>query len=209
MDIKVKKNLWPKIKANLSLAKGSYAAVGFPGDSSKAKQYRDKGKTNIDIAVSSEFGTAPGGRPAIPAHPFLRQSFEGSKRRPFLDAVTRLLGMIAEFGTAPGVRPAIPARPFLRQSFEGSKRRPFLDAGTRLLGMIAVGQMSTKIALERLGTMGASAVKDEITAPSPAFVPNAPFTIRKKKSSHPLIDTGAMRAAVTYKVRMKSGTGSK
>jgi hypothetical protein len=75
--------------------------------------------------------------------------------------------------------------------------------------MISEGKMSTKIALERWGRMGESLLKDEITNPGEPFVPNAPYTIRKKKSSTPLIDTGAMRAAVTYKVRMKSGTGAK
>ena len=89
------------------------------------------------------------------------------------------------------------------------KRRDLVQGGQRLLGMISEGKMSTKIALERWGTMGSSAVKDEITSPGTPFAPNAPFTIAKKKSSHPLIDTGAMRAAVTHKVRMKSGIGAK
>jgi len=30
------------------------------------------------------------------------------------------------------------------------------------------------------------------------FVPNAPATIRKKKSSTPLVDTGQLRASITY-----------
>ena len=163
-----KKNLWPIIKANLSLAKGSYAAVGFPGDSAKAKQSRGMGgMNNIDVALANEFGTPP------------------------------------------GVRPVVPSRPFVRQTFAGTKRRKFLDAGEKLLGQIAKGQMSTKIALERLGAMGATSIRDEITSPSPAFVPNAPYTIAKKKSAVPLMDEGKMRAAVTHKVRMKSGTGAK
>jgi len=165
--VTIKKNLWPLIKANLSLAKGSHAAVGFPGDSDK-KARAQGSKTNVDVAVANEFGSPP------------------------------------------GVRPVVPARPFMRQTFgPGMKRRDMLQGGQRLLGMIAEGKMSTRIALERLGTMGASAVKDEITKPGTPFAPNAAFTIAKKKSSHPLIDTGAMRAAVTYKVRMKSGTGAK
>lgn len=167
MDVKVKKNLWPKIKANLSLAKGSYAAVGFPGDASKTKQSRGDGHTNIEVAVANEYGTAP------------------------------------------GVHPVVPARPFLHQSFEGRKAKPFLEAGSRLLGMIAQGEMSTKIALERLGRMGQSRVQDEILHPSPAFQGNAKSTIAKKRSSQPLRDTDKMLQAVTYKVRMKSGIGAK
>lgn len=161
--VAVKKNLWPLIKANLSLAKGSHAAVGFPGDGNMPDM-----KGNINKAIANEFGTPP------------------------------------------GVRPVVPARPFMRQTFgPGMKRRDMMQGGQRLLGMIAEGKMSTKIALERFGTIGASAVKDEITKPGTPFVPNAAFTVAKKQSSHPLIDTGAMRAAVTYKVRMKSGIGAK
>ena len=175
-----KKNLWPIIKANLSLAKGSYAAVGFPGDSAKSKKVHPQslgegksrkkttGLTNVDIAIINEFGT-----PAA------------------LDG------------------PGIPSRPFMRQTFGYDRRKKFQDEGAKLLGMIAKGEMSTRIALGRLGTMGSSAVKDEITHPKPPFLPNAPYTVAKKKSSHPLIDTGAMRAAVTHKVRMKSGIGAK
>lgn len=164
-----KKNLWPMIKANLSLAKGSHAAVGFPGDAPKSKQSREgKGMNNIQVALANEFGSPP------------------------------------------GVLPRVPARPFMRQTFgPGMKRRDLVQGGQRLLGMISEGKMSTKIALERWGTMGSSAVKDEITSPGTPFAPNAPFTIAKKKSSHPLIDTGVMRAAVTHKVRMKSGIGAK
>lgn len=164
--VTVKSNKWPKIRANLSLAKGSYAAVGFPGDSSK-KNRADGGKNNVDVALSNEFGSAP------------------------------------------GVKPHIPRRPFMRQSMDGMKRKDLIQAGQRLLGMIAEGKMSTHIALSRLGRMGESYMKDEITNPGTPFAPNADFTVRKKKSSTPLIDTGAMRAAVTYKVRMKSGTGAK
>lgn len=164
VSVDVKKNLWPVIKANLSLARGSFAAVGFPGDSAKSQEMREEGYTNVDIAI------------------------------------------VHEFGTPPGVTPRIPSRPFMRQAFgPGQKRRDIQQAGQQLLGMITEGKMSTKIALERLGTMGVAAVKDEITKPGTPFAPNSPATIARKKSSKPLIDTGMLRAAVTYKVRMKGG----
>lgn len=160
--VTIKKNLWPVIQANLALARGSFAAVGFPGDSAKSQEMREEGYTNVDIAI------------------------------------------VHEFGTPPGVTPRIPSRPFMRQAFgPGTKRRDIQQAGQRLLGMIVEGKLSTKIALERLGTMGVTALKSEITQPGTAFAANSPATIARKKSSKPLIDTGALRAAVTYKVRMK------
>lgn len=106
-----------------------------------------------------------------------------------------------EVGSAPGVRPVVPSRPFIRQSFQGPPKARILRGMQGLLGMISRGQMSTKIALERIGRMGESRVKEEITTGQ--FAPNAEFTKRKKGSTKPLIDTGAMRRAVTYKVRMR------
>lgn len=180
--VAIKKNLWPLIKANLSLAKGSHAAVGFPGDSAKAsklhpvsKKGRKKGSpaivptmTNVDVALANEFGSPPGVRPVVPARPFMRQAF----------------------GSA-------------------ASRQKFMSAGGQLLKMISEGKMSTQVALGRLGRMGQSRIQDEITDPKPQFVPLSIVTSLKKKSTKPLIDTGAMRAAVTYKVRMKSGIGAK
>lgn len=110
-----------------------------------------------------------------------------------------------EIGSAPGVRPVVPSRPFMKQAFRKEKQAPFLLHMNKLLKMISQGNMSTKIALERIGRMGESRVKDEIT--SGQFAPNAPFTVNKKGSSKPLIDTGAMRRAVTYKVRMQGTVG--
>lgn len=113
--------------------------------------------------------------------------------------------MANEIGSAPGVRPVVPSRPFMAQSFRKEKQAPFLLYMGKLLKMISQGNMSTKIALERIGRMGESRVKDEITHGQ--FAPNAPFTVAKKGSSRPLIDTGSMRRAVTYKVRMRGTVG--
>jgi len=166
MAVVTKSNKWAIIKANLSLADKSYAAVGFPGEAPSAKEsHGNTGMNNIQVAIANEFGSAPGVAPRVPARPFLRQTFSSYSGRQ--DKFQKMLS----------------------------------DA----LYAIAGGRLSTKIALERIGLLGSSAVKEEITHGS--FVPNAPFTIAKKKSSKPLIDTGAMRQAVTHKVRMKSGRG--
>ena len=110
-----------------------------------------------------------------------------------------------EIGSAPGVRPVVPSRPFVKQAFSGSKRDPFLLNMKKMLGMISQGNMSTLIALERIGRMGETRVKDEILTGN--FKPNAEITKQRKGSSHPLIDSGKMRAAVTYKVRMRGTAG--
>jgi hypothetical protein len=162
-QITVKKNLWPVILANLSLAKGSHAAVGFPSE--KDKPHAGAGDlgahmTNAQVATANEIGSAPGVFPKVPARPFMKQTMDHTKPK-----------------------------------FQGAMRD--------LVKMIFAGQMSTKIALERIGNLGASEVKWSFTVEK--FAPNAAYTIARKGSSRPLIDTGALRQGVTWIVRMKSG----
>lgn len=76
--IVVKKDIWKAIRANLSLAKNSYVAVGYPGESNKATKKHDAitGMSNIEVAVANELGSAPGVIPKVPARPFMRRTFE-------------------------------------------------------------------------------------------------------------------------------------
>lgn len=97
------------------------------------------------------------------------------------------------FGTSRG----IPARPFMFNAIRGNKRNinRFLK---KVAPDILKGEMSTTTALSQLGILTQGYIQEEITAlRSP---PNAESTIRRKSSSNPLIDTGEMRGAVTYKV---------
>ena len=52
--------------------------------------------------------------------------------------------------------------------------------------------------------VGVGLVQEKIESGS--YEPNAPSTIRKKKSDKPLIDTGRMRQSVKYVIR-KKGSG--
>lgn len=159
----IQNNRWPMIQAQLRLANKSRAAVGFPGEAPSSRASHGNGMTNVQVAIANEVGSAP------------------------------------------GVRPVVPSRPFVKQSFAGANKEPFVRNMRKLLTMISQGNMSTKIALERVGRMGQSLVQEEIT--NGQFAPNAEFTKRKKGSSKPLIDTGKMRSSVTYKVRMRGTVG--
>lgn len=108
-----------------------------------------------------------------------------------------------EFGSAPGVRPAVPARPFVGETVKRAAKGKVKDLGNDLLRMVAKGQMSTKIALDRWGKAGADEMQATIAGSKSWAVPNAAYTVAKKRSATPLIDTGAMRQAVTHKTRMK------
>lgn len=159
----IQNNRWPMIQAQLRLANKSKVAVGFPGDAPSSRASHGNGMTNAQVAIANEVGTGP------------------------------------------GVEPVVPSRPFVKQSFAGAHREPFIRNMRQLLTMITQGNMSTKLALERIGRMGETRVKDEIITGN--FAPNAEFTKRKKGSDRPLIEHGKMQGAVTYKVRMRGTAG--
>ena len=56
-------------------------------------------------------------------------------------------------------------------------------------------------ALQKLGVFGSGIIKKKIT--SIKTPKNHPFTIMRKGSSNPLIDSGQMRATVTHKEVLK------
>lgn len=87
----------------------------------------------------------------------------------------------------------IPARPWLEPGVASATPEVLLTIQD---GMEA-GQSMDQI-LEAVGAVAAGAVKVYMT--DLKTPPNAASTIRKKGSSNPLIDSGAMRQSVTHKV---------
>lgn len=107
-----------------------------------------------------------------------------------------------EFGTRGGASGGgwggpIPERPFMRNMARNNKGKyiRILKAEAR---EILLGKANLGMTMRKLGQLGVQDVRAEIDAlMSP---PNSPVTIERKGSSKPLIDTGRMRRAVTYKV---------
>jgi hypothetical protein len=98
----------------------------------------------------------------------------------------------------------IPERPFMRNTMRETKAA--LEAGLAKEGKAVIDQAAAgksaaqakRQGLRKLGTLLQGAIQGEITSlSSPA---NSPVTIAIKGSSNPLIDSGEMRAAVTYKI---------
>lgn len=102
-----------------------------------------------------------------------------------------------ELGTENG----IPSRPFMRNSVELhlNEINQFLRGVARQ--MFSGG--TAEKALKQIGSFQKGLMQEEITDGD--YEPNAPSTIRKKKSEHPLIDTGLMRQSVNFQVRKKGG----
>lgn len=97
-----------------------------------------------------------------------------------------------EFGTD-----RIPARSFVRAWFDESKAEIKAQLRNVMIGIIK-GKLTKEQALERVGLWAAGQMQARIArgiAP-----PNAEATVRQKGSSTPLIATGQLRGAISYKV---------
>lgn len=113
------------------------------------------------------------------------------------DADIADVAMWNELGTANS-----PARPFIRQSVDNNASRINSMCRAQLQG-IARGEKSAQDALQALGNMQKALVQDTIR--NGDFVPNAESTIKKKKSSKPLIESGRMRDSVNFTIQAKGG----
>lgn len=93
----------------------------------------------------------------------------------------------------------IPSRPFLRMSVDENvdKINNCLQEQKNAL----LSGKNAKQVLEQIGLFQKDLIQEKITEGS--FVPNADYTIRRKGSSKPLIDTGLMRRSVNYVIKKK------
>ena len=97
-----------------------------------------------------------------------------------------------EFGTR-----NMPSRPFMRDTVNLNKaevKRTFDEAAKAILN----GSTEDR-ELEKIGVLAKAMMQKQIT--DGGYAPDAPSTVRKKGSSHPLIDTGQMRQSVNYVIR--------
>jgi hypothetical protein len=107
-----------------------------------------------------------------------------------------------EFGTKGGASGGgwggpIPERPFMRNSVRknhGKYRAALKTSAAKILR----GDTALGVVMSKLGIVAQGDIQAEITSLSSP--PNSPVTIARKGSSKPLIDSGEMRGAVTYKV---------
>lgn len=121
-----------------------------------------------------------------------------------------LIGIHESAGSVEG-QPLTMAELGATQHFGNDKipARPFLDLGVakgnrEYLQTIQDGVkrgLTSEQIIAKVGLLAVGNVKDFITdLKSP---PNAPSTIKRKGSSNPLIDTGAMRSSITYTISSK------
>ena len=92
----------------------------------------------------------------------------------------------------------IPERSFIRSGFDKCHQK-FADYEDILMSVVD-GDISAKTFYDIIGQGGADMIRDflinEVKSP-----PNSGLTIRNKKSSNPLVDTGRLANAIDYEVR--------
>jgi phage gpG-like protein len=105
------------------------------------------------------------------------------------------LGVIHEFG-AP--EKGIPERSFMR-STASEEAENLGRLGNACIAECLKGQKSAHDAFADVGAYLQGKIVEKITDGD--FVANKEETAKRKKSSKPLIDTGQLRASITYEVR--------
>jgi hypothetical protein len=117
------------------------------------------------------------------------------------DGLTISKAVWNEFGTRGGASGGgwggpIPERPFMRNAIREGRGtyRSLMKADAK---GILEGTGSLDRTMRRLGELAKGDIQANIGSTGPA---NSPVTVELKGSSTPLIDTAAMRQAVTYKV---------
>lgn len=105
-----------------------------------------------------------------------------------------------EFGAKTRNGAIIPERSFLRSTYNNNVKL-VRERFKKIVKNISKSNASVKQKLEKIGEEQKLKVKETIVRlRSP---PNAPMTIRKKKSDNPLIDTGEMRIRISSELRKK------
>lgn len=117
-------------------------------------------------------------------------------KNPYKDGQTVAdIALYNEFGTERNGKPAIPARPFFSQAFD--KNREELDKLISELYSKIIGlRLGVSQGLDLVGVFMVGKIRNEINQLREP--PNDPKTIKRKRSSNPLVDTGHMKNSTTF-----------
>ena len=107
-------------------------------------------------------------------------------------------GAYNEYGV-PGKKQkwAIPPRPFIR-GFVENNSADIKATVERLYKLVSEGKITADTAIKRLGQFAQDGIKRYMK--SGDFEPNAESTIKRKGSSRPLFDKGALFNAIRYEI---------
>lgn len=97
----------------------------------------------------------------------------------------------------------IPARPVIEPAIEEPTNKALISAalGKAAKDYLAGDPEAAHQDLEKAGMLGANAAKKWFVSPLNGWAPNTPYTIARKGSDRPLIDTGELRRSITSVVK--------
>ena len=108
-----------------------------------------------------------------------------------MDSKNATKAAINEYGTS-----KIPQRPFMRTAVS-RHGKSWGEKSAKAVQSVMKGMPISQVT-ELVGMQMKADISSTLT--NGPWTPNAPSTIAKKGSSRPLIDTGELRASITYKV---------
>lgn len=114
------------------------------------------------------------------------------------DQPLAVIAAVHEFGLN-----KMPKRSFLRSAYDENKPAINDMVDKIATGFIQSRGLSTQDALNQLGNVVQGMVQKKIV--DGPFTPNAPATIKRKKSDRPLIDTGHLRQSIRYVIKKGGG----
>lgn len=130
----------------------------------------------------------------------------GKKHAKGKPASLAMIARILNYGTAPQFKPdgsnqqRIPPRPFMQTMVseygDYLQKVAVAEAKKIVNGTGNSGDFFKRVGVFAKGALQRSMMRSEL------YAPNAPSTIRRKKSSRPLIDTGTLIRSVDYEVRV-------
>lgn len=97
----------------------------------------------------------------------------------------------------------VPARPLLEPAVEDRLDEIGATLQRGVLAGLVIGDEAMDAAYNRAGLMAQQAAVAWFDNPKNNWKPNSPYTIQKKGSDAPLIDTGEMRKAITFIIEDK------
>ena len=126
--------------------------------------------------------------------------FEDGTPRTAGDITNAELAAIHEYGTD-----KIPERSFMRSTFD--RMRPKYEAiVAKLSGEVVDGKMTLAKLLDLVGLKIENDIRRAVKTGPGIPPPNAPSTVKRKKSSRPLVDTAQMINALTHDVGPERGS---
>lgn len=155
----------------------------------------------VDLKINSNMSLLNNLQKSLNARYFTRVGILGKTTTRPDDAQTNAeIGLKQEFGS---ITQNIPPRSFIRMPLTTQIEK--IQEGLKKIKIIEnAAQDKVKRIYEMLGLLGEEVIQEAFsTAGFGQWKPNSPYTIAKKGSSAPLIDTGELRKSITSDVVKK------